>query len=420
MKKYILLLLLIYCKMSFSQDTLTLDICQKKAMENYPLIKQKDLINKASEIRLFNIGKTYLPQLSLNGQATYQSAVTEIPINIPGIKIPSLYQDQYKATFDVTEIIYDGGLTSKQKNLEKISLQSDLQSLETELYKIKDKINIIYFSIIALQENEKLLLVLKQDIKNKLKKVESGVTNGTLLESNADVLKAEIIKIDEQILELESGISSGFKMLGDYINQDIPETVVLKLPENFVNAPDYVNTRPEIKAFELQQQKLDVSKSLLNCKLMPKVAGFGQLGYGRPGLNMLSNSFDSFYMVGAKVTWTIWDWNQSRNEKQLLDLQSQVINSQKESFNQTIKILLEKNIADIQKYKDLLVKDEEVLTLRGRIAKSAESQLENGTITATEYLTELNAEAQAKIDIETHKIQLVKAQMDYLTTKGKF
>lgn len=419
-KTYILFFLLVYNVALFSQvkDTLTLEFCRQKALENYPLIKQKDLLNKSSEIKLNNIGKTYLPQLSLNGQATYQSDVIELPVNIPGMDIPSLYKDAYKATFDITQVIYNGGLTAKQKELESASLASELQNLESELYKIKDRVNTIYFSIIAVQESRKLLLVLKEDIKNKLAKVESGVKNGILLESNSDILKAEIIKTDEQIIELESSIDAGFKMLADYTNTEITERTRLKLPDVAAASTDYLNTRPEIKAFELQQKKLEVSKSLLGCKLMPAVSCFGQLGYGRPGQNMLSNSFDSFFMLGAKISWTIYDWNQTKNEKQLLELQSQVIETQLETFNQTIKILLEKNIADIQKYKDLLVKDNEIITLREKIVKAAASQLENGIITSTEYLTELNAAAQAKINMEAHRILLAKAQVDYMNVKG--
>ena len=407
---------------AFSQksDTVTLDYCQKKALENYPLIKQKELLNKASEIKLFNIGKTYLPQLSLNGQATYQSDVTEIPIHIPGLVIPSLYKDMYKATFDVTQVIYDGGLTSTQKKLEEITLKADLQDVETELYKIKDKVNTLYFGIVALQENKKLLLLLKEDIENKLKKITSCVTYGTLLESNSDILKAEIIKLDEQVIELESGITSGFKMLDDYVNQDLPDETILKLPDTLLGTTDYTSVRPELKAFDLKKQELDVSKTLLDSKLMPKVAGFGEAGYGRPGLNMLSNTFDPFYMFGIKVSWTIWDWSQNKNEKQLFDIKSDVITTQKDAFSQGLKILLEKNIADIQKYKDLQVKDNEIIALREKIVKASAAQLENGIITSTEYLTELNASAQAKIDLEYHKIDLAKAQIDYLTTKGKF
>jgi len=422
MRKYILLFLILFWKVSFSQtsDTLTLDICQKKALENYPLIKQKDLINKTSELKLFNIAKAYLPQLNLNGQATYQSAVTTLPISIPHVTIPTLDKDQYKATLDVTETFYDGSLSAKQKKLEQVSLQSNLQELETELYQLKDKVNTIYFGIIAIQESKKLLLLQKEDLKNNLTKVESGVKNGAVIHSNADVLNAEIIKIDEQLIELESGITSGFRMLGDYLNVTISETSVLKLPEAVITGTDYNILRPELKSFDLLQQTLGASKSLLNCRLIPKVSGFGELGYGRPGLDMLSNSFNSFYMVGAKVTWTLWDWNATKNEKQLLDLQSQTVNTQKELFNQNIKILLEKNISDIQMYQNLQEKDKELIALRKNITLSSESQMVNGAITATEYLTVKNEELQAKINLEIHKIDLVKAQIDYLTTKGKY
>lgn len=422
MKKYFILFLLLSAGKIFSQqtDTLTLDFCQQKALENYPLLKQKDLLNTASEIKISNFAKTYLPQFSLNGQATYQSETTEIPINIPGLDIPSLYKDAYKATFDVTQIIYDGGLVSAQKELETANLQADLQSVESELYKLKDKVNTIYLAIVTLQENKKLLKLLKQDIQNKLTKIISGVKNGILLESNALVLKAEIIKIDQQITEIDYSISSGFKMLGDYLNVTISDSNKLKLPDVAVTSTNYENIRSEIKAFELQEQKLDISKSLLDCKLMPKVAAFGQLGYGRPGLNMLSNSFDAFYMVGAKVSWTLWDWSETKNEKKLLDLQKQVLETQKETFNQGIKILLEKNIADIAKYEDLIKSDYDIIGLREKVVKTAESQLENGTITATEYLTELNNLSQSKVNLQSHKILLVKTKVDYLTLKGNF
>ena len=302
MRKYILLFLILFCKLSFSQttDTLTLDICQKKALENYPLIKQKDLISKTSELKLFNIAKAYLPQLNLNGQATYQSEVTELPFAIPHVTIPTLDKDQYKAELDVNENIYDGGQSAKQKKLEQASLQSNLQDLETQLYQLKDKVNTIYFGIIALQESKKLLLVQKEDVKNNLSQVESGVRNGAVIQSNADVLKAEIIKIDEQVIELESGITSGFNMLGDYLNTTISETSVLKLPENITPKTDYNIARPELKSFDLQQQTLDASKSLLDCRLIPRVSGFGELGYGRPGLNMLSNSLILIISSGQK------------------------------------------------------------------------------------------------------------------------
>ena len=153
---------------------------------------------------------------------------------------------------------------------------------------------------------------------------------------------------------------------------------------------------------------------------MPRFAAFGELGYGRPGLNMLSNSFDAFYMLGAKVSWTLWDWNETSNQKKILDLQKQVLESEKETFNQGIKIILENNIADISKYESLINSDNDIISLREKVVKISESQLENGTITATEYLTDLNNLLQSKVNLQSHKIQLIKTKVEYLTLKGSY
>ena len=173
-----------------------------------------------------------------------------------------------------------------------------------------------------------------------------------------------------------------------------------------------------MKVFDLQILKLKKSESLLGVKTMPKLAAFGQLGYGKPGLNMLSNEFDSFYMFGAKLNWNFWNWNQNKREKQILELQSDVLNTQKELFNRNLKILMEKNINDMNKYDELILQDQQIIALREKIVQTASSQLENGTITATEYLTELNAKVQAELNLKTHTLQQLKAKVDYLTTKG--
>jgi outer membrane protein TolC len=400
------------------QGTLSLDSCYKKAFANDPTLLQKYMLNTISDLRTKNLNTAYYPQLSLNGQASYQSDVTTLPIHIPGMDIPTLDKDGYKATLDLTQTIYDGGYTKKQKDLESVSLQLEQQSLESDIYKLKEKINTLYFNILLFQENKDLLMVLKEDINSKLKKIQSGIKNGIGLESNANSLEAEMLKIDQQVVELDASIVSSFKMLGDYLNSPIPENTKLLLPTVNAGKGGYDNDRMEMKVFDLEMQKLKTSESLIGVKTMPKLAAFGQLGYGRPGLNMLSNEFDSFYMFGAKLSWNFWNWNQNKREKQILELQSNVLNTQKELFNRNLRVLMEKNISDMNKYDELISQDQQIIALREKIVQTASSQLENGTITATEYLTELNAKAQAELNLKTHTLQQLKAKVDYLTTKG--
>ncbi len=87
-------------------------------------------------------------------------------------------------------------------------------------------------------------------------------------------------------------------------------------------------TRLEYNLFSLQQQKAESLKKLASSRLVPKLWAYGQAGYGRPGFNMLLNEFDDFYIIGAKLSWNFYNWNKTRNEKSILDLQKEYRDSQ--------------------------------------------------------------------------------------------
>ncbi len=241
-----------------------------------------------------------------------------------------------------------------------------------------------------------------------------------LLSSNSDILQAEIINLEQSIIEIEIGLSTSKNIMNEYTGLDLNETALLSLPETQINTSIFENNRPEYALMTLQQNQLSALKDITGRKTMPRIYAFGQLGYGRPGYDMLKNEFDDFYMVGARLNWNIWDWNQSKKEREVLDIQSQIINTQKETFDKNLKIDLQNKLADIRKIEEIIKRDKEIIILRERISKSSSSQLDNGVITSTEYLTEINAEASAKLKLTTHKIQLEKAKIDYSASLGNF
>jgi outer membrane protein TolC len=53
------------------------------------------------------------------------------------------------------------------------------------------------------------------------------------------------------------------------------------------------------------------------------------------------------------------------------------------------------------------------------VTDAAKAQLENGVITANDYVKEVNAEDQARQTLITHKVQLLQAQINYQTILGK-
>ena len=225
-------------------QTLRIEDCYTLAKQNYPQAKQRDLIQKSGAYSIDNIATGYLPQINIAGQASYQSAVTEVPIKVPGINIPSLSKDQYRLYGEVTQVVFDGGVIKQQKKMQEASTVVEAQTLEVELYKLNDRINQLFFGILLIDEQLKQTAITKSDVETVLKKTEASIDNGAALKSSANVLKAEIIKTDQKAIELKAMRRAYTDMLGLFINSNINENTVLVKPEPLI-------TSIEIKRLEL-------------------------------------------------------------------------------------------------------------------------------------------------------------------------
>lgn len=413
------LIILFLMLFSQKQDTLTLNECYDRVYEKYPNTYQKTLYESTSGLKLKNLDVNYLPQISLKGQATYQSDVPEIIIPIPTIKMPEQSKDRYQVLLDVKQMIYDGGTTSSLKIVEEKQLISDKQKIEVELYSLRQKVNDLYFAVLLFQEKKNINLVYYKDVQSKIKEITSKVENGVIPKSNLYILQAQLLQIEQEIENIETDKNVSLKMLSELIEKDINKDAVLNLPNPQGNNFEITTgDRPEYKLFEYQKTQFDAMKNSVNARIMPKFNVFGQAGYGRPGLNILDNSFQPFYTVGINVTWNPINWNSNNNEIQIYEVNKKIIERQRETFDKNLKISLEKYKSDILKYESLLKKDEELISLREKIVESTASQLSNGTITSTVYLTELNNKNQVLLTYKTHLIQLIQAKINFLTTKG--
>ena len=340
-------------------------------------------------------------------------------VQFPTPVVPYPPNDQYKINLNLDQVIYDGGITSGQKKVENINHEIERQNVEIELYQVKQQINTIFFSIVLLQENEKLLGVLSSQIHDKLKDLESAVKYGVSLESDRDVLAAELINLEQQLEEVKISMEAAFIMLEELISTNIAPGTFLVLPDPEISINNYENKRLEYGLFDLYTIRNEAARKLSDAQWMPKIAGYGQFGYGQPGLNMMDPRWDTYYLFGARLNWDIWNWNKFKKEKQVLDVQDQIINTQKESFDKNIRVATAKDIAEIRRFEYLIERDFEIIELRKRVAETASSQLDNGVITSTDYIKRVNDATQAEINLKTHEIQLVRAKVNYQATLGK-
>ena len=416
MKHIAIFIVLLMSFGAFSQESLSLENCYQLVKKNYPIVKQQPLLEKQNSYDLTVIKNKALPQINLEAQATYQSDVTQVPI--PNTGIEPLNKDQYKATASVDQLIYNGGLIKASLQAQSAVLKTKQKEVEVNLYQLKKQVNQLYFSILLLQEKNALLLAKQEQLKARIKEVKSGIEYGTILPASDKVLEAELIKIKQQLIEIYYNKTSLFETLSSIIGTDINPNTVLTNPEPTASLQAHI-MRPELELFQLKKEQIETNERLLSKQNFPKLSGFATGGFGNPGLNMLDNSFTEFYIVGLKLKWHMFDWNSNKKERQSLLINKDIVNNETELFNLNTSIELKQQESDIKKIESFINTDTEIINLRQDVLKAAESQLKNGVITASEYITELTNLYEDETNLKTHKIQLSLVKANYNITKGQ-
>lgn len=417
MKKITTLLILILAFNVNAQEKLSLEQCYTLAEGNYPIAKQKKLLTTQNELDLEVIRTGKLPKIDFQAQATYQSDVIELPFSTPESTITLPNKDQYQATVSLNQLIYDGGLINASLAEKSVSLKIQQKQVEVNLYQLKKQVNQFYFSILLLQEKRELLIAKKNQLETTLNEVKAGIKFGVLLPNSNSVLEAELLKIDQQLVEVDLNKTSLMTTLSMLIGIPVSPNITLENPE--------INTklnsefkRPELELFQLQKEKIEASEQLIDKKNSPKLSGFATAGYGNPGLNMLDNSFQTYYIAGIKLNWNVFDWNSTKKQRLSLQVNKEIIDSEQEVFELNTGMELTQQQSEINKISTFIASDEEIIALRKKILETSGSQLKNGVITSSAYVTELTNLFEAENNLSTHRIQLQFAKANYNTTKG--
>lgn len=419
MKKLSLLLVGMLPLFVWSQRAITLDECFDLAAGNHPLSRESVLMDNQSRLDMDAIQKGKLPRLALNARATYQSDVTSLPIQLPNVSVEPPNNDQYRATLDVDQVIYNGGVIDAKARVKEAASRVGQQEVAVNLYKLKNEITQLYLSVLLLQENRDLLEAKEKQLHSRLQEVRAGVKYGVLLSSSADALEVELLRIRQSYSELNHTESGLLKQLSLLIGQELDRAVVFRQPEVFTGA-NRNSQRPELMLFELQKNQVQLSGEILSRSRMPRLVAFAQGGYGNPGLNMLDNSFSPFYMAGLRLNWDIFDWNKVNTEKQSLQIHGEIIDAQKDSFEMSTNLELAAIQSEIAKIAEMISYDEAIIPLREKMVKTAESQLRNGVITSSAFITEFTNLFEARNQLALHRTQLLMRQIQYQLTEGTY
>jgi outer membrane protein TolC len=401
-----------------AQTIITLDSCINLSKQNHPLSKQKSEFEKINVLKTNNLKSNYLPSLTFNAKATYQSQTFSIDIQTPPgmtINFPIPPLDQYSVYAEAKQVIWDGGITKSLKETESLNLLAEIKKNEIEIIKLEEQVENVYFSILFYIESEKQLNVIINDLKSRRKSVVSATENGILTSDNIDIIDAELLKLEQKIAGIKESRKASISILKELTSVEFEEPMIFAEPQVKI-IPEFTGTnkRDELELFDIQKQILNSNINSLNKKRMPQLYIFAQGGYGNPGLTMIKDEWSTYYLAGAMLSWNIWDKNITKRTNEILKINSELIDNQEEIFNKNIIIASNNELAEILKLESYIVTDLKIIALRENISKKAEIKLDNGTITSSEYISTLNEKNTALIDYQIHKIQLLKANRNYL------
>ena len=412
-----LLFILIGC-LTLGATAQTLEECQQAASSNYPLIRQYDLIARTTDLTVANINKAWLPQVVASAQATYQSDVASWPEQMQtmlgqmGLEMEGLKKDQYRVGIDVNQTLYDGGTIRSQAAIAREQGNVDAAQTEVNLYAVRQRVNEMYFALLLLDENIKLNQDMQDLLATSEKKLESMYRHGTAAESDYNAIRAERLNVVQQMSVLKSQRQALTRMLSAFCGIEVNEPVKPVAGEVAMAT----NNRPELALFDSQLRLAAARDRQLDAQLMPRLNLFASGFYGYPGYNMFEDMVRHRWslngMVGVKLNWNIGSLYTRRNDKAAINLQRQMIETNRETFlynNRLDQIRLDE---ELSLYRDLVKQDAEIISLRTSVRKSAESRLNHGIIDINDLLKEINNEHAALVTRSTHEIEALKRIYD--------
>ena len=418
MKKLVILLTVLSSWMYASAEEYTLDGIQQLARVNNPAIRQFELIDRIADFSLADASSAWAPQISLSGQATYQSDVVSFPesmtdvFSMLGVDISGLHKDQYKLALNIEQTLWDGGYTKSRKEAVLAEKEVSSKSLEVELYALTDKVNQLYFGILVLDEQLRLNDLTAGILEDNRKIIRSYIDNGLAGPSDLAKVEAELIANSQQRTRICSSRKAYIQVLSVMTGRELSEEDTFVRPEPVLYSDSPQSNRSELQLYEAMAASIEAGRTALKSTLMPRFSLFAQGLHGYPGLNMFEDMMEyrwrpNFY-VGVRFQWNISAFYTKRNTERRLDASVRQVELQRETFLYGNRLEQVRLNADIEQMRKILEDDDRLINIRTSIREASESQLRNGTLLISDLLRDINDEHRARIDKSIHELEYLK------------
>lgn len=417
-------LLLFTMLSAFVVHAQSLDECRRLAREHYPEIRQYDLISKTEQYNISNAARAWIPQIILSGQATYQSATPTYPevlndmIASYGMDMSGIRKDQYKVAIDVSQNIWDGGMSKANRKIAETEAMEQRSRLDVSLYDLQSRVDNIYFGILLLEESRAQTETMINVLESNLNRMRVFYNNGVAMQSDVDAIEAELLSAKQTLGQIKASRDSYRRMLEIFIGQPL-SSEKLERPETR-EVLSRNSARPELSLLDAQSNKISAQRKAITASLMPQFSAFAQGYYGYPGMDMFKSMVTPEWtlngIVGVRMMWNIGAFYTKKNNFNKLDIAEQQIAIQRDVFLLNTQMQTTQDDGEIARMRSALEDDNRIVELRRSVRMAAESKLNNGVIDATDLLRKIADETTANLNRSTHEIELLQAIYRLKTT----
>jgi outer membrane protein TolC len=410
------------------RDSIRLSALVQQATASDPRQRQFQLSATASALRIQTIDADRKPVLDLSAYAQYQSSVTTIvapaPVRDLNIPFPTPPHDTYDAHLNAQQPLVTPTVAPRRA-AERAQLAETQAELRVTLFAVRQEVDDAFFAALLAQEREAQIIVTIADLEARLRETAIRQHEGTALPGDTAAIAATILQRRQDLAQTHADRSSALTRLSELVRSPISDSVSLVMPDLAAvvasakaKTTSEVRTRPEFAQFDATRARLAAEEAVASAKDRPNVYAFGRVGYGRPGLNMLSTNFQPYFIGGLQFDWKPWTWGTTTRDRQELELERRITTTNEQAFSDQIGRGVQPFLATMTRLDTTIALDDRIVALRVEIERETAAKLREGVVTASEFVDRSTDLLAARLASAQHRVELAQARANYLTTLG--
>lgn len=390
-----------------------------------PRTRQVDLLQEQWRRRNENVSAMWRPSVNVELQAQYQTDVPVSPFTDPATGRPAF--EMPKASYDsflrVDQRLFDPTV-GPQAAVQRAQLAEDQARVHTALFALRQQVNDAFFAVAALDQRANVLSAAIAELDARLRETSARVREGTAIPADAAAIEASMLQRQQEDDELRSNRGAAVERLATLVGRPIDPAAVPVLPDLAASAQRAreqgvaAKGRPEFAQYARTRERLLEQQKAATAQTQPKIGVFGRAGYARPGPNFIADEWGSYGMGGVRLQWNAWSWGTPTREAEIAALQAQIVSAEEEAFARSLTLQTTTDTAAIDRLERAIATDRRIVELRQQVEQSARVRLQEGVMTAAEYVSRETELLQARYAQASHEVELAQARARLLTTLG--